>query len=346
MSLPIPSQEPDSLRDTLSAAFEAAETSEVSPVVASPREETSAQEERRDRDEQGRFSAKEQAQMPTPQASILPEEKPLARPTHWKKDYLPMWDKLSTGVPLTPDEAKKLAAYSNQRESEFASGVSTYRAEAERAKDLQEAMAPFLPDLQRHNIQPTQWIQSLGQAHQTLAMGSPEQKLQMFAKLAADYGVDLNAFTGASNPMTAQMMQQIQSLSGQVNTFTNWQKQEEQRQAQEALSMFNDAEKFPHYEEVRGTMAELLLSGLAKDPKAAYDKAVRLNDNVWTAEQERQAQAKATQDASLKATAVARAKSNAISVRSSTPSATQGSGAKDLRSQLTEAFGAIAEGRL
>jgi hypothetical protein len=257
-----------------------------------------------------------------------------------------MWDKLSTGEPLTPDEAKKLAAYSNQRESEFASGVSTYRAEAERAKELQEAMAPFLPDLQKHNIQPTQWIQNLGQAHQTLAMGSPEQKLQMFARLAADYGVDLNAFNGASNPMTSQMMQQIQSLSGQVNTFTNWQKQQEQREAQQALAMFSDAEKFPHYEEVRGTMAELLLSGLAKDPETAYTKAVRLNDEVWAAEQGRQAQAKAAQEASVKAAALAKAKSNAISVKSATPSGTQGGGAKDRRSHLEEAMNSMGEGRL
>ncbi len=347
MDLLNPSQETESRRDALSSAFDAVDAPVSAPAVDEPQQETASQAEQRARDEQGRFASKQAEAEPVIQAApITPEEKPLARPTHWKKDYLPMWDKLATGAPLTPDEAKKLAAYSNQRESEFASGVSTYRAEAERAKELQEAIAPFLPELQRSNIEPTQWIKSLGQAHETLVKGSPEQKLQMFARLAADYRVDLGAFTGSSNPMNAQLMQQIQSLSGQVNTFTNWQKQEEQRQAEQVLAKFNDAEKFPHYEAVRGTMAELLLSGLAKDPEAAYAKAVRINDEVWSAEQERQVQAKAAQDASLKAAAVAKAKSNVISVKSATPSGTQGSGAKDRRSLLAESFESVGEGRL
>ena len=50
----------------------------------------------------------------------------VARPTTWKKEYLPIWDKLTAGEQLTPDEALKLAEYTGvQRESEYKKGVST-----------------------------------------------------------------------------------------------------------------------------------------------------------------------------------------------------------------------------
>jgi len=38
--------------------------------------------------------------------------------------------------------------------------------------------------LQENNIAPQQWISNLGTAHKTLALGSPQEKLQMFAQLA------------------------------------------------------------------------------------------------------------------------------------------------------------------
>ena len=68
-----------------------------------------------------------------------------SRPTTWKKEYLPIWDKLTAGEQLTPEESLKLAEYSNQRESEYKKGVSTYKQEADNAKSLVEAIAPFVP---------------------------------------------------------------------------------------------------------------------------------------------------------------------------------------------------------
>lgn len=331
------------LRDQLVASFNEAEETQENTTVAEPTSKVSEplETEGRVRDESGRFAPKmEQVQEPV-------EQPALQRPTTWKKDYLPIWDKLATGAALSPEEAKKLAKYSNQRENEYKTGVSTYKQEAEQARQLQDALAPFMPDLQRHNIQPTAWITNLGNAHRALSMGNPQQKIQMFTQLARDYGIPIEALgmaqQGQLDPIIPQLMQQIQNLSGQVNTVTGWREQQEQQAALSAIQPFQDTEKYPHFEQVRETMAQLLERGLAPDLQTAYTKAVRLNDDAWQAEQERLANMQNQQSAAI----VAKAKSRAVSPKSSTPSGQIiDSGKKDRRSMLEDALESASGGRV
>src|SRR3990167_7085981 len=107
-----------------------------------------------------------QAEAALPQAA--PSKPRPARPSSWKKEYWEHWDKLDPA----------LAEYLHTRESQYASGVSTYKAEAEAAKPLMEAMQQFIPELKQHNIEPTRWITELGHVHRMLALGTPAQKLQ------------------------------------------------------------------------------------------------------------------------------------------------------------------------
>lgn len=354
------------LRDVLAANMDAAEAGTLGqPAEAvtntEPADQGSAAQDRV-RDPQGRFAPKEQASAPKvapeatstpPAAEIVPVEtapQP-ARLTTWRKEFLPLHEKLAQGIPLTAEEAMKLADYNVQREKEYATGVSTYKAEAQHAKELQHAMEPFMADLQRHNIHPSQWIQNLGNAHRTLALGSPEQKLAMFARLAQDYGVPLPAITqaqqGQVDPTIAALMAEIQHLKQGVNTVTSRWEQQEAAAVTGMLSKFNDAEKYPHFNQVRETMAQLLESGLAQDLDSAYTKAVRMTDDVWQAEQQRQAGADAARQQADKAAAAARAKAKAGSTPSSTPSGTAATAtAKDRRGALTEAFDSIGTGRV
>ena len=105
------------------------------------------------RNEKGQFVAKEET--PAEETSLevatedapeaeQPEEHPVVsdipKPTTWKEDLLPLWDKIAKGETLTPEESRKHLEYLNQRENEFKKGVSVYKAEAERAKALEEAI--------------------------------------------------------------------------------------------------------------------------------------------------------------------------------------------------------------
>ena len=169
--------------------------------------EVEVSEEQPSRNEKGQFVAKEQTPSEEESVEVVaedtpepeqPEEQPVVgdipKPTTWKKDLLPLWDKIAKGEQLSPEESRKHLEYLNQRENEFKKGVSVYKAEAERAKALEEAINPFIPELQAQGIHPAAWINNLGRAHMMLTKAPYEQKVQMFHRLAQDYGVNLNQF--------------------------------------------------------------------------------------------------------------------------------------------------------
>ena len=309
------------LRDTLAANLaEAGEVeapeSVVEPSVA-PEGETAEQREARERDERGRFVAKPGEAQQQVQAPAV--ERP-PRPSSWKKDYWDHWDKLDPA----------LASYLHQREREYATGVSTYKAEADRAKSIQEALTPFTPILQQSGIEPAQWIQQLGRVHYVLAYGKPEEKAAVVQNLIRDFGVQLDSAPQTNEEVQA-LRQQLQQLQGGLQQVHSTIEQQQNAAALDEISRFSQGK--PYFEDVRQTMAGLLQSGMAQNLQEAYDKAIRLNDDVWTrhqAETQRQTQAQAH---------VAKAKAAAVSVRTSAPGgAAQSAGSKGLRDTLSEAL--------
>jgi hypothetical protein len=314
-------------------------------------EETSVEEaspeESDNRDEKGRFKAQEAStDQNTNQESDLvgednnvPDEE-IKRPTTWKKEYVDVWNKMQEGKPLDKAEFAKFAEYANQRESEYKKGVSAYKAEADNARELTQAIGPFIPELQKHGIHPAAWINNLGRAHYTLANGTHEQKVQMFHRLAQDYGVQLNQDAlqmpeqAYVDPYQQQLMQQLQATQQQVQQLSAIREQEENaRLTQEISRVSSDKERFPHFEMVREDMAQLLERGLAPNLETAYAKAVRMNDEAYKLEQEKLLKSASSQ--ASKAQQVAKAKATAVSPRSVTPSGQVSKGdAKDRRSLL------------
>lgn len=323
--------QPVSLRETLESAIH-------------EHGESSSEEIARARDEQGRFAKQEQAtqeeQSPLPAAA--PAEPPSIerppRPSSWKKEFEDHWSKLDPA----------LANYLNERERQYATGVSTYKREAAAAQEIQQALQPFMADLQRANMAPSQWINSLGTAHQTLVYGSPQQKLQMFAQLANDYGVDLKALgvEGQVQIPDAQnrwVQEQISQLSGKVNQFENLFTQQEQQTLLSEIQRFAaDKDNHPHFEQVRETMAGLLQSGLAQDLESAYRQATRLNDDIWQTQQAEQVKRQQAEQAEQ----AARARAKTVSLKSAAPSGAVQSGATGRRDAIREALAAHSSGRV
>ena len=270
------------------------------------------------------------------------EAKPVTRPSTWKKEYVQIWDKMEKGEQISKEDFTKFAEYANQRESEYKKGVSTYKAEADRARGYEEAIAPFIPELQAQNISPAAWINNLGRAHMVLSKAPYSEKVQMFQRLAQDYGIQLGE-DGTSIPQTdaytQQLMNQLNQVNQEVYTIKNRFQQEEQtRLMNEIERVRSDVEKFPHFDVVREEMAQLLELGKAQDLETAYKKAVRMNDDVWALEQERLLTN--AKQASSKAQQVAKAKTVAVSPKSSTPRGTVATtDKKDRRALLSEQLG-------
>ena len=281
----------------------------------------------------------------------VPDEE-IKRPTTWKKEYVDVWNKMQEGKPLDKAEFAKFAEYANQRESEYKKGVSAYKAEADNARQLTEAIGQFTPELQKHGIHPVAWINNLGRAHYTLANGTYEQKLNAFNRLAQDYGIQLNQDAlqmpeqAYVDPYQQQLMQQLQATQQQVAQLSAIREQEENaRLSNEISRVSSDKERFPHFDMVREDMAQLLERGLAPNLETAYAKAVRMNDEAYKLEQEKLLKSVNTQ--ASKAQQVAKAKATAVSPRSVTPSGqVSKSDAKDRRSLLLASLADAEGGRV
>lgn len=335
-----------SLRDTIEASFDTQETSVETPIekVEQPR------------DEKGQFATKDAAAPELP--GVTPDAPPPAgeteppppppvvaapRPSSWKKEY---WEKYDNIAKTDPD----LANYIVQREKEFASGVSTFKAEAENAKQLNEAIAPFLPKLQQHGVKATDWIRDLGTAHEILALGSPHDKVMMGARLIRDYGIDpQQLFNVLSNPQAMQTIQQPQQDIGAVVQRTvneMLQSREIQSEYQRFINATDDKgqPKYPHFEAVKETMAGLLQAELAQDYESAYEAALRhpRHADIFQSMQQQQHQLEEQKRQEASRQAVNRARSGAVSVKSATPTNTQTTGNKGLRESLSEAFDAVS----
>jgi len=126
-------------REQLMQAMEAAEEGTLEPVEEAPAELEVVDEIAQEAEESVEIEAAQDEEVE--ESEEVEPEPTLQRPTTWKKEYLPIWDKLTKGEQLTKEEGIKLAEYTGfQRETEFKRGVSTYKAEADRAKDLENAI--------------------------------------------------------------------------------------------------------------------------------------------------------------------------------------------------------------
>ena len=346
------------LRDTIEAAVNTVEKSQApatpAPVQAQVEQpavapvETEEQKQGRtagrERDEHGRLlpGKAQRAEPKAAEPAAVQPPKPVAPPpSSWKKDHWDSWQKIATENP-------QLADYLNQREGEFAKGVSTYKQEYENVKPLAEALQPFMPTLQQNGVSPAQWITSMGNAHHRLVYGSPQDKLQMFNQLAKDYNVPLQALYDpqAQQQFLMQQTLQPQAQPQQQDVRALVREQIMETQATTELEQFKAAKDttgnplYPHFDSVRDDMALLLERGRVNDLKGAYDMAIRLHDDIWAKEQQAQ-QAAAQQNAQeVQQKAVNKAKYAAGSVRSATPATQTAPATKGIRAAVEAAANA------
>lgn len=331
-------EQPESLRDVIENAVET--------VEAQPAEETTSQEatestkSSRPRDESGKFT-KTQPEATTSDLELsddfeVPDEPKIEvkpRPSSWKKDYEEDWGKLDP----------RIQDYIQQREADYAKGVSTYKNQWDMAAPVMESIRQFQPLLQQYGVAPQQWITQLGNAHAQLVLGTPEQKMQVFQQLANDYGINLGSVTGQTgyDPQFSSLAQELNQIKNQWSQFQAQQETMEQTQLRSEIDSFKEDK--PYFEEVREVMAGLLQSGMADDLQSAYDKAIRLNDDVFqriTAEQAAKSEAAQREK-------VAAAKAKVLSPKSTTPTASTTTGSKSAssaREAIMQAFEAHSSG--
>jgi len=248
-------------------------------------------------------------------------------PASWKKDYHEAW---TTADP-------KLKEYAWKREEEMRAGVQPLLSKAQYADQMQQAIEPYMNNIRGLGIEAPQAVKALMEADNVLRHGSPQQKQAYFAQLAQQYGINMGETQfQPTDPNFFAMQNELAQVRGEV---LNWKQQQETAQNQALLSEINQFQaKAEYFEEARPTMIQLLNSGVAQDLQDAYDKAVRLDNDLFNKQQQtlQGAQNAERREQSNKAAKAARAA--AVSVKSSTPGAATATKAQDRRSLLSEQF--------
>ncbi|KPJ93108.1 MAG: hypothetical protein AMJ53_08070 [Gammaproteobacteria bacterium SG8_11] len=325
----VPVENPDARRELLEKQFDEAESAAPEPAQSQP-----AQAEK-PRDETGKF-AKTTAAAP---AEAKPDDEPVWRrpPASWKKDYHEVWQ--------TADD--RLKQYAWQRENEMKAGVEPLLTKAQFADQMQEVLSPYMTTIQGLGIDAPKAVKALMEADHALRYSTPQEKRQYFARLAQSYGVNLNEM-GNDLPQQVNVDPTIYALQNELNNVRGevmgWKQQQEQQQNQALLGEINNfSQKAEHFEEARPTMIQLLQSGMASDLEDAYEKAIRLNPELFDAVQQSQ-QAKVDAEKRAQANSAAkRARAAAVSVKGSTPGTVTNTKAQDRRSLLAEQFDNISD---
>jgi hypothetical protein len=253
-------------------------------------------------------------------------------PASWKKDYHEAW---TTADP-------KLKEYAWKREEEMRAGVQPLLTKAQYADQMQQAIEPYMNNIRGLGIEAPQAVKALMEADNVLRHGSPQQKQAYFAQLAQQYGINMgDVQIQPTDPNFYAIQNELAQVRGEV---LNWKQAQENAQNEALLSEINQFQsKAEYFEEARPTMIQLLNSGVAKDLDDAYQKAIRLDNDLFTKHQQAsQGQADAAKrEASNRAAKAARAA--AVSVKSSTPGAATSTKAQDRRSLLMEQFDNLNE---
>jgi len=258
-------------------------------------------------------------------------------PSSWKREYHEPWQTVDP----------KLREYIWQRDEETRNGVEPLRVKAQFAEQMQQAIQPYENTIRGLGIQPAQAVQALMQADHVLRTSAPEQKRAYLAQLAQQYGITLDGSEyyppagGPVDPMIYNLQNELNSVRGEI---VGYKQQQEEAQNQTLLSEINSfADKAEYFEDARPTMIQLLQSGVATTLEDAYEKAIRLDDDLFQkSQQSRQAEAETERKSAANRAAKA-AKAAAVSVRSSTPGATTSTKAQDRRALLLEQFNSMSE---
>lgn len=315
-----------SLREEIASAMEEAKTKEepIEEVVApkvklgeDKNEEIKETEDKRSRDEAGKFAKKETKQKEASKENISEvrsdAKTEIKAPNSWSANAKTKWTEIPT----------ELQAEINKRETEIHQGFTRMDEDRQFGKALKDIVQPYMPIIQAEGGTPVTAIQALLNSAYVLRTGTPQAKTQLFQQLAQQYGVDLAQISQGQVKVDPQL-QAIQSELVQLKSDRQQEITMREQQQREALQGTIDAfaadPAHVHFEVVKPHMVALLKGGLAKDLQDAYDQAVHARPDIRSTLLQ-------SQSAELEANRIADAKAKADKARKASVSVRGGPGA-------------------
>lgn len=232
-----------------------------------------------------------------------------------------------------------------KREEDIHRGIEVYKESATFGNHMKESLAPFMPVLQQHNIDPGWQAAELMKVQYGLAFGTPEAKAAIVAQIIRDYKVNMDGVSLEApfiDPQVEALQNQLKGVQSQLQHFTTVETQKSQAGLKAHIDAFCSDPKNIYVEEVVNDMAQLLRSGSEKTIEEAYQKAIWLNPVTRQKEIARQAAETAAKAEADKAGKLAAAKkATAANVRSKGQGGSAATPLGSMDDTLNEALAAI-----
>lgn len=262
---------------------EALETSVQSKEIQNKTNETVIKAEKQ-REPSGKF-AKVEKQEEITNAQVAAEIEKILAPKSLKKELADKhWGKLD------PEFQKALV----QREQDSEKGFEAIKTHTNLGKEFEAAAAPYMATINKMGVSAAKAAQHLFNADHILRYGNEHEKVRMAQQIFNDYGINpqsvFNAYQPQQeiDPSLAPLYNELQSLRGQLSTTQQQQQMREEeslRIAQQNAQSEIESQKanMPHFDIVREDMADLMEAGKATTLEEAYQKATRMNPELFDA---------------------------------------------------------------
>ena len=193
------------------------------------------------------------------------------------------------------DAPKALKAEIVKRERDFQVGIEQHARNAQRALQMDQALAPYQQYFALDGGNPGQSMNRLLQTASGLAMGSGPQKAQLVAGLIQQFGVDINTLdallAGKPAPAAAQPQPQrdpelddLRQFAQQIKQQQAWAQQQSTQVVQTEVQQFANDPKNEFYRDVQADMADILDLAAKRNYNMplteAYEKACKLHPEV------------------------------------------------------------------
>lgn len=288
-----------SLQDELRAAFAEREAESEKLMTSDTDIDGKAAQEERARDENGRFASKE-AEKETKTEEKAPEQKEPEKapettekapeqqeekeadptilsvakaPSSWSPKVREQWNTL-------PEDVRKEII---RREEAAVVGVRRMQEEFAPVRQFTESLAPFLQDAAQNGFDPGQLVRNTLAAERALRSGDINSRFNALLSIADQYGLPLRqALNSAAGqqilPEAPQQPQLPPEVARELEESRRWREQQSAQSYEQQISQFAQNKEF--FEDVRGTMADMIDSGLATSLEDAYEKATWAHPEV------------------------------------------------------------------
>ena len=258
----------------------------------------------------------------TPESVGEPEPDALAAPSTWPAEHREAFSDL-------PEEQQNfMLQREKERDAAFTRKTTELAEQRREVEGVAGVLAPYKEQMRARGISEAEYISRL-MSYDNALRQNPQAAI---GQLAQHYGINLSNDSGADwvdetppDPQFQQLQQQLNRQSAELNSLKQGQINREQQQLVgqvEGFATETDSKgnlKHPHFEAVRERMGRLVNAGETTDLQEAYEKAVRMDDDLFKQTLQAERKAVATQEDNRRKAAVDKAKKAAPGRTSGTP---------------------------